>query len=245
MRYFHIVIINIVIIPIALAFSGLFPLDNNTPSETGETYEKINYYLDKLNESYHSAELYFNLGNAFYSKNDYPRAKLYYEKALKLSPFNGDIKHNLEIVNRRIDSDIVAIPDYVILRFWKNFINIFQFDIWAVLSIIFAFSALILISIKWFYRSEIKLIWPVLTLLLFVFLTIVSASSHHYQHKSKWAILMHDNSLHAGPSDKSTIPYKLRAGEKMHITDSLENWFYVVLLNKERGWIEKSQVEKI
>ena len=42
-----------------------------------------------------SAELYYNLGNAYFKMNELPKAILNYEKALLLSPNDKDIQYNL------------------------------------------------------------------------------------------------------------------------------------------------------
>lgn len=219
--------------------------ESNSASNDNQTSESPDFYLAQIDDGFHSSELYFNLANIYYSKNDLPRAKLYYEKALKLSPFNGDIRHNLQIVNRNIDSDIPAIPDHIFLKLWKDFINILYVDIWTLLSIISAITFIVLLALKWFFTTTINSIWPFMAFLLFLFLTIISSNSYNYHSKSSLAILMNNARLHAGPSEKSTVIYNLKAGEKLKINDSLENWFHVILVNKEQGWIAKYHTEKI
>ena len=42
----------------------------------------IDGYKDILNSGFESAELYFNLGNAFYKLNNIPESNFFFEKAL-------------------------------------------------------------------------------------------------------------------------------------------------------------------
>ena len=245
MNDLRIFITVLVIMTSALLFLAFDPNTDNIDANEEDNFENSEYYLSKLDEGYHSAELYYNLGNAFFSEGKYPHAKLYYEKAIKLSPFNGDIRHNLSIVNRSLDSDIIAIPDFFLVRWWRIFLNIFHADIWAIISIISAFSVLILLALKWFFKPKIKTTWPIFATLVFIFSFTVSYCSQNYQYRSNWAILMYDSKLLSGPSKHSTVIYELQSGEKLHITDSLENWFHVVLMNKEKAWIVKNHIEKI
>ena len=51
-------------------------------------YEKsIELYYQILDSGFHSAELYYNLGNSFYKLNDIANSILFYEKSLKLNSF--------------------------------------------------------------------------------------------------------------------------------------------------------------
>ena len=57
-----------------------------------------------------SAELFYNIGNAYYKLQDWPHCILYYEKALKLDANNEDALHNLELVQLKIVDKIESIP---------------------------------------------------------------------------------------------------------------------------------------
>src|SRR5664279_1277626 len=66
-------------------------------------YIKGNYdnaikgYEQVLNTGYESAELYYNLGNAYYKSKKIDHAILNYERAILLDPSDEDIIFNLEL----------------------------------------------------------------------------------------------------------------------------------------------------
>ena len=61
-------------------------------------------YQSILNSGFESAELYYNLGNAFYKLNNIPESNFFYEKAKSISPSDEDILMNLSFAqNLRID----------------------------------------------------------------------------------------------------------------------------------------------
>ena len=63
-----------------------------------------------------SAELEYNLGNAYFRQGSIERSILHYERALKLNPNDDDARKNLALANRGIVNQIAHSPKLV---FWK------------------------------------------------------------------------------------------------------------------------------
>ena len=59
--------------------------------------EAINNYLNVIKNGLESPSLYYNLGNAYFKKEEYAAAILYFEKAKKLNPNDEDILYNLNV----------------------------------------------------------------------------------------------------------------------------------------------------
>ena len=71
----------------------------------GNYEEAIKKYDAIIDNGQHSAELYFNLGNAHYKLNHVAPSIYYYEKALQLSPNDKEIKNNIAFArNMTIDA---------------------------------------------------------------------------------------------------------------------------------------------
>ena len=51
--------------------------------------------------------------------------------------------------------------------------------------------------------------------------------------------------MYSAPGERSQKIYDLPAGEKLILTDSLNDWYEIILVNKEKGWIRKDKAEKI
>ena len=78
----------------------------NTLYNNGKYAEAIDKYESILDSDQHSAELYFNLGNANYKLNNIAPSIYYYEKALLLEPNDKDIQNNLAFAqNMTIDAN--------------------------------------------------------------------------------------------------------------------------------------------
>ena len=94
--------------------SGFSPLTSKAASKAaadsayvnGNYQEAIKGYESLLKQGA-SAELYYNLGNAYYRTENITRAVLNYERALLLSPGDGDIRFNLQIARSKTIDKIV------------------------------------------------------------------------------------------------------------------------------------------
>ena len=73
-----------------------------------EGYERL------LGEGYESAQLYLNLGNAYFKRGMNGRAILNYRKALRLAPGDEDIRYNLSIAEARTQDRIESVPVFFV-----------------------------------------------------------------------------------------------------------------------------------
>ena len=101
-----------------------------------EKYEiAISIYDSILSNGFQSGELFYNLGNCYYKKNDWANAIWCYEKSLKIDINNKNAKHNLEIVNQKIVDRIENMPQIFYKIWWKNLINLFSIKTWQIIKV--------------------------------------------------------------------------------------------------------------
>lgn len=80
---------------------------------TKEDYGKaIELYEGLLKTHGESAEIYYNLGNAYYKENKIAPAILNYERALLLDPGDGDIRFNLQLARQKSVDKIEPVGDF-------------------------------------------------------------------------------------------------------------------------------------
>jgi len=209
-----------------------------------ETYQKIN------NSGFESAELFYNLGNAYYKLNSYPKAILYYEKALQLSPNDNDIQYNLELTNRYVVDKIEKLPVFFITNWFINIRNLFSTDKWAVLSIIFFLTTLVFITIYLISRKYGLKKFSFWISLLFIFLFL---SSLYFSYKQKQVILNDDTAIIMSPSVtiksspdiSGTDIFVLHEGTKVWVLDQISDWREIKLSDGTKGWLKASDMEVI
>ena len=98
MRHIFYLLIGLFSLGLYAQNQSLFEQGNQLYND-GKYAEAIDKYKAILDSENHSAELYFNLANAHYKLNHIAPSIYYYEKALKLSPKDQDIKNNLAFAN--------------------------------------------------------------------------------------------------------------------------------------------------
>ncbi|MCB0820495.1 MAG: tetratricopeptide repeat protein, partial [Bacteroidetes bacterium] len=91
-------------------------------------------------DGYRSANLYYNLGNAYFKLTDYSNSILNYERALKMNPADDDIRFNLELANTHIEDKIETVPVLFYKRWFMSLRNSAGQDTWAWLFIISFFA---------------------------------------------------------------------------------------------------------
>ena len=150
-------------------------LANNEYNE-GHYEIAIDHYRDVIDKGYISAELFYNLGNAYFKTDAIPESILYFEKALKLDPKNKDIQFNLNIANSRKIDKIEEVPDLFYIKWWNSFMALFSPNNWAVIAIvlfvsIFVFGAFFFISRS--YRIRKTSFWLSVVAVVFFMLSLL------------------------------------------------------------------------
>ena len=223
-------------------------------NEGNKQYEEHNYEsainsYKGLCEEFYSPELFLNLGNSYYKLDDIPNTILYYEKALKLSPGNLNLLHNLKLANKRV-SDKNKINDSIQLSDWFftwvsnapnywSYNSIYLFIIGSLLLILYLFSKSRKLKKLTFYTAVISLILGIFSIVFSGF------------HKSR--LISHEEAvifkpsidLMSEPTENSSVSFVLHEGTKVKILDETELWYEIRFGDGKIGWLQKEFVETI
>ncbi len=243
------------ILILLVSFSGI--AQNETLFEQGKELYKngkyqqaINSWMKILDNGEHSAELYFNLGNAQYKLNHIGPSIYYYEKALQLSPNDQDIKNNLAFAeNARIDS-IEPLPQTVFSKWYKSIAGFFTFEGWAVLAVAFSlfFVALFLFYYFAFSEKRKRLLFVssmFAGFLLVASLTMAFLTYGDYSKNQPAVIFASEIEVKTEPSMGSNIAFTLHEGTKVQILAQDGNWFRISLADGKDGWIPSSDLKQL
>jgi tetratricopeptide (TPR) repeat protein len=211
----------------------------------GNYKESINYYKTLIKKNYKSEKIYYNLANAYFKINDFGNAVLYYEKALKTAPNDKEVLKNLKVSRKKIDSPIEAIPEIIPIKFLRSISKVLSPDEWAVLALINIILVLILLFFKWIREKKINPVLLYSSLSLTILIIIFMFISNITANDNSFAVIFQKKRAFSAPSDKSEVLYEMPSGDKIKIIDSVGIWYEIELINKEKAWILKGNIERI
>lgn len=198
-----------------------------------------------------SADLYYNLGNAWFKMEDYARAILYYERALKLAPSDKDVMHNLEFAKSFTQDNIEEIPEIWIEQIGHRMCHALASDTWAILFfILFAAAAGCLLIFLLSHVQARRKVGFYAGIAAFV-LSLLCLDFAQWQ----WTDYRKDNSAivmkavvsaKSSPSESSAKDlFVLHEGTKVKVMDELGEWSNVEISDGRQGWLRSSDIERI
>jgi tetratricopeptide (TPR) repeat protein len=204
--------------------------------------EALNEWMDIYNTGYRSAELDYNIGNAYFKLNNVPGAILFFERARLLKPADNNINYNLQISRSLVVDKFEEIPELFFVR-WFDFLSLLlSSNIWAVISIITFVLFLVLLSVYIYssgYRIKVIGFWVALLFL------ILSASSLAFTISNR--SLVYDNKQavifapsvngKSSPDNSGTDLFILHEGSKVTIEDNVGEWYEIKLSDGNKGWV--------
>ncbi len=218
--------------------------------KNGKYQQAITAWMKILDKGEHSAELYFNLGNAQYKLNQIGPSVYYYEKALQLSPNDSDIKNNLAFAeNARIDS-IEPLPKTLFAKWYNSISGIFTFNGWAILAVAFSvfFVALFLFYYFAFSERRKRLLFVssmFVGIFLIASLTMAFFTYGDYTKNQPAIIFASEIEVKTEPTMGSNVAFTLHEGTKVQISAQDGNWCRITLEDGKDGWIPATELKQL
>ena len=244
---------------LAIAFA-LFALSQHvsaaTMKDAEKAYSKGNYteaiknYKEMIKQQ-PSAALYYNLGNAYYRKNDITQAIIAYERALKLSPSDEDTRYNLQLAQAKTIDRLSSESDVIFVRWLHTAVYSLSIDAWAVASLVLLLCSLVFVMLYLLATSIKKRKLGFFTAISFFLLFVISfvfakKQLNDTQNTTKAIIVASIATVKSTPDAKGENAMTLHEGTKVEIVDnSMDDWKGIRLSDKTTGWIPANQLEEI
>jgi tetratricopeptide (TPR) repeat protein len=247
----------ILLISISLA-SCLLPLSSHalTKADADSSYVRGEYQqaikeYESLLKNGASADLYYNLGNAYYRTENITKAVLNYERALLLSPSDRDIRFNLQMARSKTIDKITPEQEMFFITWYRSLVNLASVDGWA-RTALWALALAIVLALLYLFSDRIWLrkvgfFGALFLIAIFVFSNIFAHQQKELLVNRKGAIVTASSvTVKSTPDKKGTDLFILHEGTKVTITDSsMREWKGVRLADGKEGWIETKQIELI
>ena len=224
--------------------------EGNKAYNAADYENAISLYEQTIKMGKHSAELYYNLGNANYRLNKVAESIYYFEKAKLMRPKDKDILTNSAFANNMTIDAIEKIPISQIDQIKKIIIEIFSFEIWTYFTLILLWIFTILfLGYLFFIRTILKrrfFFSSLGILLLFIFSFSITYSIDQNEKNRKFAILFSKQiDIWSEPNQQGDRLFVLHEGTKVQLLDSLEEWQKIRIANGSEGWIKEALFKKI
>ena len=228
---------------------GLMEQGNNSYAD--KKYEQaIDAYQKVINLGYESTPLFYNLGNSYYREGKIGFAILYYEKALKLSPGNSDVLHNLAIANAKTIDKIDAMPKFFLFQWWESLLEIFSVTGWS--YVVFALYLLLLLSIGiYFFAATLNIqrysVYLGLTLAVFLIMTaaIWIVNLNREWHVKDAVVIDEAVPVKLAPDSTSGDAFVIHEGLKVRELDNVGKWVNIRLQDGKEGWALRDELGAI
>jgi len=221
----------------------------NESYKKGNYQDAINYYQNSLQGKTHSSELYFNLGNAYYKTNKIAPSIYYYEKALKLNPQDEDIKHNLALANQMKMDKIEEVPQSFTKKIQNGIALIFNFNTWAIMTVIWSFIGLLAFSLFIFSKkTNIKRLgfaWMFISLFMLLFSWYFAGIAQKIENEKYGIVFVPKTEILSEPNLSSESIAQIHEGTKVQIIKDDKDWYYIKLPDGKKAWIPKADLKPI
>lgn len=225
---------------------------SNVMQKANELYKNNQYQLaiDEYNklvkQGYEGTSLYYNLGNAHYRLGKVGFAILYYEKALKFSPSDEDVKHNLALAKLNLVDKVDELPPFFIFNIWEGLLASFSVSGWTIIIYII-FILLLLAVIAYFFSRSVTQqrisFFTGIGILVLLFLSIsLLAVKMNKEFNIKNGIIVETSVIvKSAPDNSSKDEFSIHEGLKVRLEDKVDDWVKISLSDGKVGWIiEKS-----
>ena len=243
---------------VLLTLLFLFPMTIQavTKQDADAEYSKGNYQqaikdYEELLKAGESAEIYYNLGNAYYRTENITRAVLSYERALLLNPADEDIRFNLQMARSKTIDKITPESEMFFFTWYRSLVNLMTIDGWAHLAIASIILTLILALVYLFAGHltlrKIGFYGGVLFLIIFLLSNLFAFQQKQMLMKRNGAIVTAPSvTIKKTPVANSADQGVIHEGTRVDIIDdTMRDWKEIHLADGREGWIPATQIEKI
>lgn len=222
--------------------------DANTQYAEGNYAEAVIQY-EQIVATQPSAEVYYNLGNAYFKQGELSQSILAYERALRLKPTMKDAKHNLQFAQTRIVDNIEDTQSFFLSSWLKTVRNSLNQQAW----IIFSISLFVFALVGFFFFAFSRTIWlrktafyTSLVALLISICACANAGSLHKRDSLRAEAIITQGIVNAkaSPDRSGTDLFTIHEGTKVRITDVIGDWCCIHVGNNI-GWMQLAHLERI
>jgi tetratricopeptide (TPR) repeat protein len=252
--YLFLLITLVVASPPALAQDPISPtqvmLTANRAYEAGDYLGAAAGYEALVSYGLRNADVYYNLGNAYFKHGDLGRAILNYRRAYRLDPRDGDILTNLTIARAQtLDqlespaegtlTNLVQLAEEWLTLREAAFVALF---LWLILCGL-ALLAILLPR----RRRLVVVVMAIVGLLLAAGLFSIASRYYGEERYPPAVVVVAQVDVTSGPggADQYLVEFELHSGAEVRLVESRPGWQRVTLSDNLQGWLPEEALEQV
>jgi len=212
--------------------------------------EAIESYRKLVNSGYEGTALFYNLGNAYYREGKIGYAILFYEKALKFSPGDEDIKHNLVLANLKTIDKLESLPQFFLFEWWEGLLALFTASGWIIVTYIFYIIVIFSIGFYFYKRNPFQQKVVLIAglagfILLILSSTFLIIKLNKELNVKNGVVIENTVNVKLSPDKGSNDAFIIHEGLKVRLEDEVDNWIKIRLEDGKVGWIQENDAKVI
>ncbi|MEY2545685.1 MAG: hypothetical protein QOG48_802 [Verrucomicrobiota bacterium] len=211
----------------------------NQEYAAGDFKAAIADYEELARKGEYSANLFYDLGNAYFRTQDFGRAILNYERALALDRHHAEAQANLHVA--RDAARALEMPPSAA----EKILRVATVNQWTIVAAIagwmFLFSVAHLIFSR---RSRAVIALSILFLSIFV-CAVIATYQTNLTAASKAIVVSKDVTARVATADNANRVLTLPIGSEIEVVSKRGDWIYAALPNNARGWIPATAAESV
>lgn len=208
-------------------------------------------YEQLLKENGESAQLYYNLGNAYYRQDKLALAILNYERAALFEPGDADVRFNLQMARAKTIDKVVPESEMFFVTTFRSIVLSMSVDQWAWLAVACFILMLVCVALYLFlpelWAQKTSFFLAVVFLLVCVFSNVAAYQQRKQIAERSNAIIMAPSVvIKSTPNDSGTDLFILHEGARVKVVDaSMKDWCEIEMADGKEGWMRKDKLEVI
>ena len=242
-----------------LIFSMIFPLalhasDRDSTLLRAEQYYQQNEFTKVIAEyqslaksGVSSAELFYNMGNAYFKNHDIKSAILYYERAKRLAPNDEAIDFNLNLSRSLIFDKVEVVPELFLITWGKAIRDLMTVSAWSQWSI-GSFISMLMLGLFFLFVRNMRVRRLAFGLGVFCFVLSITSFTFGYLQKSnikrtdEAIVFAPSVTIKSSPDDSGNNLFILHEGIKVRIEHRINEWCEIRISDGNKGWMRISDL---
>lgn len=220
----------------------------NLWNEANRAYQNKQYahaidnYKSILQLKFSDAQVYYNLGNAYYKNGNKGPALVSYMRALKADPALKEARQNINFIQAQPGFAGIPATDFA----GSSLLNLLSPNTWAWLTVILMLPICLLIFLKVKGRLRYANRWLALSTTIAVLVFALSIFAHQKNSFTNTAVVTAANGFLYDNLKKTNVKLNLAEGTIVRIVGSKHSSLMEIELgNGIKGWIDQADIEKI